>query len=112
MFCDQCGSENRNDRKFCSNCGAPLTNYTKVKENLIMPEEIEKKQDVVKNRQHIKKVAKAILWVLFGFALLTTILSFFVDGPLFWVTIGFALAFYLALLITIIVQHKLLKKLK
>ena len=29
MFCNQCGEENRNDRKFCSNCGAKLRDYTK-----------------------------------------------------------------------------------
>ncbi len=57
MFCDQCGEENRNDRKFCTNCGSPLRDYTKPidKKDLLMPEDVVdmQKQAKAKKRKFV-----------------------------------------------------------
>lgn len=111
MFCNQCGSENRNDRKFCANCGAPLTDYTKPKENLIMPEEVTNAQNTVYKRNYIKKLTNILLLIFFIFAVVLTGVSFFIDGIIFWLAISFAFAFYFAMLITAIIRINLLKKL-
>ncbi len=112
MFCNQCGTENRNDRKFCTNCGAKLHDYTKPKENLIMPEEIQQAQNTVQKRNYIKKLTSILLFIFFVFACSLTAVSFFVDGLVFWLVIGFALAFFVIMLIIVIVRHNMLKKLK
>lgn len=112
MFCNQCGAENRNDRKFCANCGAPLHDYTKPKENLIMPEEVENAQNVVIARNKVKKITNIIMFVFFALAVALTIGSFFVDGVAFWLVIGFSFAFYIFILITLFVRIKMLKNLK
>ena len=112
MFCNQCGFENRNDRKFCANCGAPLKDYTKPRENLIMPEEIALEQEIVQTRNKVKKITRLLMFTFFLLAVVFTIISFFVDGLIFWVAIGVAFAGYLAVLITYIVRNKIYKKLK
>ena len=55
MFCNACGTKNRNDRKFCTNCGAQLIDYTKPRENLIMPEDITKKQELIAKKNSLTK---------------------------------------------------------
>lgn len=77
MFCQECGEENRNDRKFCANCGAPLRDYTKPRENLVMPDDV--------NNTHIKnlKIKKTnlifniILGILLLIGILFLIVTFF-----------------------------------
>lgn len=85
MFCNSCGHENRNDRKFCENCGEKLRDYTKPRENLIMPEEIEAKQNFIKKRNVIAKsfnISLAIILVL-GIALL--IMTFLFKGAISYI---------------------------
>ena len=112
MFCENCGAENRNDRKFCSNCGSPLRDYTKPKENLIMSNEVEQEQKKVRMRNHIKNVSTILMCVFFVCAVALTIVSFFIKNFAFWVIIGLAFAFYIALLITFIIRSAKLKRLK
>jgi uncharacterized membrane protein YvbJ len=64
MFCTECGEKNRNDRKFCTNCGKPLKDYTKPRENLLMPEDIEKAKEDVK-KQNKKKIILNVIFILF-----------------------------------------------
>lgn len=78
MFCKECGKENRNDSKFCVECGAPLHDYTKPKQDLIMPEEIEKKQKAIKHKKNISKIFNYISLSLIVVAVTFSILTFFV----------------------------------
>ena len=55
MFCSECGFKNRNDRKFCQNCGTALHDYTKPKQNLIQPKELERAQAEVVEARQIKR---------------------------------------------------------
>ncbi len=112
MFCDQCGTENRNDRKFCSNCGAKLRDYTKPRENLIMPDEVEKEQELVRKRNQVQRITFILLSVFFAIAIAGTVLTFFMENVLFWVVVGVSLFGFLAMLITYIVRLVLLNKIK
>ena len=80
MFCDQCGEENRNDRKFCSNCGAPLRDYTKPRENLLMPEDVKEHEEKVTKLNKNIKIFKILMFVSFLSAIILLAVSFFVDG--------------------------------
>ncbi len=64
MFCNECGEKNRNDRKFCTNCGAELRDYTKPRENLIMPDEILDKQAKIAKLNKINRIITIIMIVL------------------------------------------------
>lgn len=66
MFCKECGAENRNDGKFCSNCGAKLTDYTKTptQEELLMPQDVvdnTNKQKQAKKHYRVRQVVSIIL---------------------------------------------------
>lgn len=66
MFCNQCGEENRNDRKFCANCGAPLKDYTKqpTQEELLMPQDVidaNNKQKQDKKRYWVRHAVSIVL---------------------------------------------------
>ena len=76
MFCNQCGEENRNDRKFCLNCGAPLKDYTKPVENTINPEEIEEKQKIVEKKNKVNDILKILSISFVVVAIILSILSF------------------------------------
>lgn len=80
MFCNQCGEENRNDRKFCSNCGAPLKDYTKPRENLIMPEDVENYEKKTKKYDKSLKIFKILMLISFLCAIILLAVSFFVKG--------------------------------
>ena len=75
MFCTECGEKNRNDRKFCTNCGKPLKDYTKPRENLLMPEDIEKAKENVKKQNKKKKTLTFIAILLFA-AIIAGVLCF------------------------------------
>lgn len=79
MFCDQCGSENRNDRKFCSNCGSQLRDYTKPRENLIMPDEIQNEQNAIKKRNSVAMFFNIAMCIVLIGAIICTIVSFKVE---------------------------------
>ena len=94
MFCRDCGSENRNDSKFCTNCGKPMKDYTKPVENVIMPDDIKQKQEAVKNQNHTIKKLTIVMYILFiaGIALLVG--GFFIDSNvarIVLMTLGFVL---------------------
>lgn len=129
MFCNKCGAENRNDRKFCANCGAPLRDYTKPRENLIMPEEIERKQSIVQSRNKIRLACNILMCVLFVLGVAFTVLSFFVDeswklfkannafcafvnNNLVWFVIGFAFLFFFAFIVVWAIKFNKIKDLE
>ena len=79
MFCGQCGNENRNDRKFCSECGAKLKDYTEnvEKKQLVLVEHVEQKKDKVVK---IQKTTKAMLWLLIITTIILTACIFLTKG--------------------------------
>lgn len=80
MFCTQCGTENRNDRKFCTNCGASLLDYTKPREDLVMPDDVKKEQELVKKRNLLIRRFNIALAVIMLFAIGLTISTFIFSG--------------------------------
>ena len=71
----QCGHENRNDRKFCEECGSPLRDYTKPRENLIMPNDIKNEQLTEKKTKTVK-IYTTICSIILVMAVIFTALSF------------------------------------
>lgn len=112
MFCSQCGTENRNDRKFCTECGAPLQDYTKPKENLIMPDEIKKEQEMVVKRNRVRKIFNFALCIIFVMAVAFTIISFLVKNELRTAFAIVCVALFVVFLIVFIIKKKKLKKMK
>ncbi len=107
MFCNECGTENRNDRKFCTNCGAKLNDYTKPRENLVMPEDIEKEQtNIAKRNSLIKKFNIALAIILLA-AIALTVITFVYAGTLRLV-LG-AIAFALCIIFLIVWRIKVVK---
>ncbi len=47
MFCNNCGSENRDDAKFCSNCHAPINPQSYPNNSPATPENFRKKQNII-----------------------------------------------------------------
>ena len=82
MFCNKCGKENRNDRKFCTNCGEPLRDYTKPRENLIMPQDIEREQQLVSKINKLAKIFNIIMAFVLLAAATLTVGTFFVPEKL------------------------------
>lgn len=82
MFCNECGTENRNDRKFCTNCGAALIDYTKPRENLVMPEDIENEQKNIAKRNSLTKKFNIALAIILLLAIGLTITTFVFDGTI------------------------------
>ena len=111
MFCNQCGEENRNDRKFCSSCGAQLRDYTKPRENLLMPDDIKKEQEYVKNKNHLIKVFYISMAIILLIAAVLTITSFFVPGNWKLITAIISTCFYIAFLIVWGVKRSKIKQL-
>ena len=103
MFCRECGTENRNDRKFCYNCGAKLKDYTKPVENTIKPEEIEEKQKIVENKNKVNNVLKILSTSFVIVAIILSILSFVVgDNLLMPILIITFICYFVSLLLYII----------
>lgn len=111
MFCNKCGSENRNDRKFCANCGAPLRDYTKPRENLIMPEEIAEKQKVVKKRNLMRLVTNIIMTLFLTVAAGLAIASFYVKNNLVNFFATASAICLVVVIVTYIVKRKIMKNL-
>lgn len=104
MFCSECGSENRNDRKFCTNCGSPLKDYTKPRENLIMYEDIKEEQNKVKNRNFTNKTFAISMSIISLIAVGITVGTFFLPGNYKLIAGIVAACFYLAFVIVGIVK--------
>jgi len=111
MFCNECGTENRNDRKFCTNCGASLIDYTKPRENLIMPEDIEKKQEIVAKRKSLNKRFNIALALIMLVTIALTVLAFYYKEKLRLILGVSALLSCLLFLIVWIVKVVKIKKL-
>ena len=77
MFCNECGTKNRNDRKFCTNCGAALIDYTKPKENLIMADDVKRKQEIVAKRKSLNKRFNIALALIMLTTIALTTLAFY-----------------------------------
>lgn len=99
MFCNQCGTENRNDRKFCTNCGAALVDYTKPRENLVMPEDVKKEQELVKKRNTLIKRFNIALAIIMILAIGFTVSTFFCEGKVKFVMGAVALSVCIIFLI-------------
>lgn len=80
MFCKNCGEENRNDRKFCANCGAPLKDYTAPveKEELLMPEDVEQANLKAKQRKNHYMIRQILGFVCLALALVGVLLTYLV----------------------------------
>lgn len=102
MYCRECGTENRNDRKFCSNCGTPLKDYTKPAENLILPNEIEAKQESVKKKNKSTRILKMLIIAFFVIAVILSFTSFLFKGNIALTIIILAIVFYIVSLCLII----------
>lgn len=65
MYCKECGEENKNNAKFCSNCGKPMKDYTAPtkQEDLLMPQDLIEAED---KRKHLKKrfIARQIVSII------------------------------------------------
>ncbi len=112
MFCSQCGQENRNDRKFCSNCGAPLKDYTKPAQNLIMPEDIIKQQTNIEKRNKVARGLNILLSIIFCFAVVFTILLFVLPNRAQGAMTILAIVFDVLFIVVCIVKACTLKKYK
>ncbi len=78
MFCHKCGTENRNDRKFCSNCGEPLRDYTKPREDLIMPEDVRDNHAKLVKFNNTITILRSVYWISLVLSVILIIVSFFV----------------------------------
>lgn len=80
MFCKNCGEENRNDRKFCANCGTPLKDYTAPveKEELLMPEDVERANIKAKKHKSHYMVRQILGFVCLALALVGVLLTYLV----------------------------------
>lgn len=112
MFCRECGTENRNDRKFCSNCGAPLKDYTKPTENLIHPDEIKEKQVKVEKKNKVDNVLKVLSISFLIVAIVLSVISFAVNENFITPIIIIALICYAIALILYIIKTILLKRIE
>lgn len=82
MFCEVCGAKNRNDSKFCNNCGNELTPYTKkvTEEELVMPDKVESEKVVITKNSKLKKILDISMLCLLVLAILFTCLSFAISS--------------------------------
>lgn len=110
MFCENCGKENRNDRKFCMECGAKLHDYTKPKEDLIFQKDIDEKQESVEKNNKIQNRFNIALLVLLVLAIACTTISFFVSETAEIVLVVSSIVLYIVFFILIIVKKNILKK--
>lgn len=110
MFCTECGEENRNDRKFCSNCGTKLKDYTKPVENPIMPEEIKKEQEKVKQKNKVSLIFNIVLLSFLVLALSFTIASFFTIETVRQVFAVLCIVMYVCFFIGTIAKNIVIKK--
>ena len=109
MFCTECGEKNRSDRKFCTNCGAPLKDYTKPRENLLMPEDIEKAQAKAKTNN----ISKNFILPLIISAILTlasTIAIFFVKQPVKNILVIVSICLFILLLLILFIRKIKIKQ--
>lgn len=107
MFCNECGTENRNDRKFCQNCGANLIDYTKPRENLVMPEDVEKEQQIIAKRNSLTKKFNIALALIMLLAIGLTVATFLVTSKIKFI-IGVC-AFATCLIFIIVWRIKVVK---
>jgi len=109
MFCNECGHENRNDRKFCAECGAKLKDYTKPVENVVMPQDIALEKEKVRVRNKISKTCNITFWTLLIASILLIVPVFFVKDIFKIVFICCSCFCFLSMIITLLVKKALLK---
>ncbi|MBR6778654.1 MAG: zinc-ribbon domain-containing protein [Clostridia bacterium] len=110
MFCKECGSENRNDRKFCTNCGAKLRDYTQPREDLIMPEDIQKAKDNVLTKNKLKNKFNVAKLLILLAAIAFTITTFLFDNVVQMVLIITSVTLFVAFFVVSAVGKKVIKK--
>lgn len=98
MYCAECGHKNRNDRKFCENCGKPLHDYTKPKEDLIYPQEIEFEQTKVEKVNTLERKFNFVLYFMLALAIIFVAISFFVGETAKVVLVALSLISLVALI--------------
>lgn len=112
MFCRECGTENRNDRKFCSNCGAPLKDYTKPVENTIHPDEIKEKQQIVAKKNKANDVFMILSVSFLIVAIILSVISFVVGENLVMPILIIALICYFVALVLYIIKSAIYRHTK
>ncbi len=80
MFCENCGTKNENDAKFCESCGAPL-NFEEtpapVKEELVAPAETTPVTFTAKESKPMSKKSK-LIWTIVGAVAILSCLFYWV----------------------------------
>lgn len=108
MYCNECGHENRNDRKFCAECGSKLKDYTKPVENVVMPEEIEKEKEAVEKRNKTSKICNILIWIFCALSIMLLIPILFVNNTFKIVFACLACACFVGMIATFVVKKALL----
>lgn len=111
MYCTQCGHQNRNDRKFCEECGAPLKDYTKPVENTINLSEIHEKKEIVKENNKSIKVLNIVSICMFVAAVILVVASYFTSDLVKLILSSTALVLLIAYFVVRIVRFTKVKKL-
>ena len=110
MFCTECGTENRNDRKFCTNCGKPLRDYTKPRENLLMPEDITNAQENVKKKNACLKRLNIATVISLIIAVGCLVAAFLMPGTIRYVLTYVSIGFVAVSALLIISKTRVIKK--
>lgn len=110
MYCNECGQNNRNDRKFCTNCGASLRDYTKPRENLIMPDEISAKQDKILKLNKINRIISIIMIFLLLGGISSIVATFFIKGLIQTILLGLCLVCFGIYIVLWIINFSITKR--
>ncbi len=107
MFCGKCGHENRNDRKFCMNCGASLRDYTQPRENLLMPDDVKEQHEQALKHNRSIIALNITMWVLFVISIVFVVVSFFIGKvPQLILAIGAVVVLITFLILAVIRNRK------
>lgn len=110
MYCSQCGEENRNDRKFCSNCGAPLRDYTKPREDLLMQEDLDRVKAREEKFNKTIKLIKIFMAITFIFGVGFLLATFFTLGNVQLTLIIISIVWYVVFFSLWIAKNSVTKK--
>ena len=109
MYCNECGHNNRNDRKFCSECGKPLKDYAKTEKELILPEQVDKEKEQINKFNKNNKRFSLVLICLLVAAIALTVTTFLLTDMAQLIVSVIAAACYVAFFIVGGIKIKRLK---